>query len=178
MSLRRKVRRPAFSRSREAGFTLIEIMVVIALLGTLAAILAVGASRALIDRGESPEEIFWLAVGETRKHALQQEVDINLSFNNEDQVFIASTLAGSRTIPLPEASKIQLEFLGFAGGGPTIMVGGRLIETSILEHVTFYRDGTCMPFRARLSVEGLQPEVLEIDPWTCAPILRDKEPRF
>jgi hypothetical protein len=44
--------------------------------------------------------------------------------------------------------------------------------------VKLFRDGTCSPFRARLEEAGEQPVILEIDPWTCAPILRDEERRF
>jgi general secretion pathway protein H len=47
-----------------------------------------------------------------------------------------------------------------------------------LEWVSFYGDGTCQPFRARLAVDSRQPLVLEIDPWTCAPVLRDEEDEF
>lgn len=178
MPSRRRFRRQLAGPRPDRGFTLIEIMVVIALLGALAAILAVGTSRLLLDRGESPVEVFWQAVGEARKQALQNEVDIDLRFDNENQAFIASTLLGEKTIPLPASSRMQLEFLGMAGGGPTILIGGRLVETSQLDQVTFFRDGTCTPFRARLTLDGEQPEILEIDPWTCAPVLRDEEARF
>jgi len=178
MLFRRSFRRRGTDGKPRAGFTLIEIMMVIALLGLLATVLAVGASNALLDRDESPVEIFWSAVGEARKQALQKEIDIDLRFNNEDQVFEASTIVGMRQIPIPSTVPIQLEFLGVGGGGQTMMIGGRLIETSILKQVTFYRDGTCTPFRARLTLEGEEPVILEIDPWTCAPILRDKERRF
>lgn len=178
MPLRRRSGHRGVGLIAGPGFTLLEIIVVIALLGTLAAILTVGASRLLVDRGESPVEVFWYAVGEARKQALQREIDIDLRFNNDDQVFIAATPVGEKAIPIPGSSPLQIEFLGVGGGGATIMIGGRLVETSVLDHVTFYRDGTCTPFRARLTPEGGQPEILEIDPWTCAPILRDEEDRF
>jgi prepilin-type N-terminal cleavage/methylation domain-containing protein len=178
MPFRRLMKLTASAPRRRAGFTMIEIMVVIALLGLLASVLAVGTSRLLLDRGESPVDVFWSAVAEARKQALEKEIDIDLRFNNEDQVFEASTLLGIKQIPIPTGTPMQLEFLGVSGGGQTIMIGGRLIETSVLDKVTFFRDGTCTPFRARMSLEGEEPILLEIDPWTCAPILREEEARF
>ncbi len=161
-----------------AGFTMVEIMVVIGMIGLLAVVLLVGASAAINNRGESPVDVFWYAVGEARKQALHREVDIGLSFDNDEQHFVASTVVATRAIPLPSTKRMEIEFLGVAGGGETIMVGGRLIETSVLAKVTFYRDGTCTPFRVRLTAEGGQPEILEIDPWTCAPVLRNEEGRL
>ncbi len=164
--------------SRGGGFTLLEIIVVIALMGALATVLAVGASTLLSDRDETPEEVFWYAVNEARKFALQYEVDLTLSFDNEEQVFIAATDLGTREVPLPSAEPFTLEFLGVTKGEQTILIGGRLTEVNLLASVEFFRDGTCSPFRARLEEEGEQPVILEIDPWTCAPILRDEERRF
>tara|TARA_B110000305_G_scaffold32909_1_gene32090 strand:- start:20515 stop:21051 length:537 start_codon:yes stop_codon:yes gene_type:complete len=161
-----------------SGFTLIEIVVVIALMGVLATVLAVGASRLMVDREESPEDMFWFAVGEARKFALQHEIDVTLSFHNDEQVFIAATDLGTREVPLPSQQPITLDFLGVTAGEQTILIGGSLVEANLLSAVKFFRDGTCSPFRARLEIEGKQPLVLEIDPWTCAPILRDEERRF
>lgn len=165
-------------RGSGSGFTLIEIVVVIGLMGVLATVLAVGASRLMIDRQESPEDMFWFAVGEARKFALQHEIDVTLSFDNEEQEFVAATDLGSRNVPLPSTRPVTLDFLGVTAGEQTILIGGNLVEANLLSSVKFFGDGTCSPFRARLEVEGGQPIVLEIDPWTCAPILRDEERRF
>lgn len=172
MNSRRRFCRAGGPAERRAGFTLIEIMVVIALMGLLATVLAVGASRALIDRVETPEEMFWLAVAEARKFALQNEVDVRLSFDAENQSFRAATDLGVRDVPLPTGEPIELDFLGVGAGDQTVMIGGRLVETNELDSVTFFSDGTCTPFRVRLSRDGGEPLILEIDPWTCAPILR------
>jgi hypothetical protein len=178
MNFRRRLGLISDHRSRGAAFTLIEIIVVIGLMGALAAVLAVGASSLMADRQETPEDKFWYAVNEARKFALQYEVDLTLSFDNEAQVFIASTDLGAREVPLPSAEPFTIEFLGVSEGEQTVLIGGRLTEVNLLTSVKFFRDGTCSPFRARLEEAGEQPVILEIDPWTCAPILRDEERRF
>ncbi len=160
------------------GFTLIEIIVTIALMGALAAVLALGAANVLNEREDNAVDVFWGAVGEARKFALHHELDVTLSFDDEEQEFLAVTAIGERRVPFPIKEKVRLEFLGVEKGTQTILIGGRLVEANLLPYVQFYGDGTCSPFRARLEVEGKQPEIMEIDPWTCAPILRTKEGRF
>ena len=158
-------------RTRSA-FTLLEIIVVIALMGMLAAVLSVGASRLLADRPDSPEQIFWGAVGEARKFALTNQSEVRLRFDRESQAFVASTEQGERSFPIQFEGELELNFLGMRKGESSILVGGRLIETSPLDSVRFFDDGTCTPFRAQLIVRGQTPLVLEVDPWTCAEILR------
>jgi len=165
-----------FSTARAAqGFTLIEIMVVIALLGGLAAILVLAASRALLDRADSPKDVFWGMVGEVRKYALHNEVDVTLSFDAEDQVFRASSRGQERAFPVPLDQPIELDFLGGAVGEQTVLIGGQLVETNVIDQIMFFSDGTCLPFRARLAMEGRPDMLFEIDPWTCAPILRAED---
>ena len=158
-----------------AAFTLLEIIVVIALMGMLAAVLSVGASRLLADRPDTPEQIFWGAVGEARKFALLNQTEVRLSFYSEEKAFVASTDRGEKSFPIPFEGELQLNFLGMRKGESSILVGGRLIETSPLDWVNFYDDGTCTPFRAQLILPGETPIVLEIDPWTCAEVLREKD---
>ncbi len=160
------------------GFTLIEVMVIIALLGALAAVLAVGASRALTERAESPEEIFWAAINETRKQALLNETDVVLSFDADEQVFRALAMGEQKEFPVPIEGRMELDFLGVSGGDQTVMIGGRLVEAGVIDSVTFFSDGTCLSFRARMSIAAREPVLFEIDPWTCAPILREEEDRF
>ncbi len=152
-------------------------MVVIALIGLLAGVLSVGASQLMRDRKELPEDIVWSAIGEARRFALLHETEVWLSYDNQENVFHASTALGSQTFPVPEGVDFELEFLGMSKGNRTIMIGGTLLEAGELKGVRFFGDGTCVPFRAQLTEPGQQPIVLEVDPWTCAPVLRGEEGR-
>ena len=55
-------------------------------------------------------------------------------------------------------------------------IAGELVETRTQPFVTFYGDGTCSPFRVQLRSPA-QTRVLEIDPWTCAPMLASQPAR-
>ncbi len=156
------------------AFTLLEILAVIGLIGLLVAVLAVGASQVMVKRAERPEDVVWTAIGEARKYALRHETEVRLSFDNDEQVFRASTPQGAVAYPVPKdlGKKLELEFLGMARGERSILVGGVLLEANPLSYVTFYGDGTCTPFRIQLRTGIEAPLVLEIDPWTCAPMLR------
>ena len=140
-------------------------------MGMLAAVLSVGASRLLADRPDTPEQIFWGAVGEARKFALLNQTEVRLKFDTDEQAFVASTDQGEKAFPIRFDGKLQLSFLGMRKGESSILVGGRLIETSPLDSVRFFEDGTCTPFRVQLIMPGETPIVLEVDPWTCAEIL-------
>lgn len=150
-------------------------MVVIGLIGLLATVLTVGSTRLLLDRKESPHDVFWSAVGEARKYALQHETEVFLSFDNQGRMFKTSTALGTKECPLPGGGmEFELEFLGMAKGARSIMIAGTLLETDTIEGVKFFVDGTCTPFRAQLVLPGKHPVVFEIDPWTCAPMLQEE----
>ena len=74
------------------------------------------------------------------------------------------------------AGDLTVDFLGASTkGGNTILVGGVLIEAKTIPYVTFYSDGTCLPFRAQFTRGGAS-SILAIDPWTCAPVLLPPDP--
>ena len=69
----------------------------------------------------------------------------------------------------------EVSFLAAGKGGPTILLGGVLLESQPISHVTFYSDGTCSPFRLQL-MRGGSVSTLSVDPWTCAPVLPPPDP--
>ena len=176
------------------GFTLLEVLLSIAIIALLAGVLVGGSAHLLSDQPVTPNDIFWKAVQEARKTALKTEHDIRLRYDKEKRQFLIidgiapSTVAADgftkeerplKTFQIPAAtgSDLTVDFLAPAskGGGLAILVGGVLLESQPLPYVTFYSDGTCVPFRAQFARNG-GASVLAIDPWTCAPILPPKDP--
>ena len=190
--MRRSPHRP--SRPRRRGFTLLEILLTLALIGLLAAFLVGGSARLLSTRGATPTEVFWQAVAEARRTALKSGREVRLSFDRETRAFLLldseapppaapgeppATERALRRFPVsPElAGDLEVDFLGAATqGANAILVGGVLLEARSLPHATFFPDGTCASFRAQLARAGGR-SVLRVDPWTCAPVLTPEDER-
>jgi prepilin-type N-terminal cleavage/methylation domain-containing protein len=163
---------PGFAGGR-SGFTLLEVLITLALIALLTSVLVVGTSRLLNDRPKSADELFWAAVGEVRKNALLNNHDVRLSLDPKTHQFVASSAGGAETrYPFVPKETAELEFLAPTASGTlsTILVGGELVETQTIPFVTFYSDGTCSYFRVQLKTRN-GAQVLRIDPWTCAPML-------
>ncbi len=187
------VRPPYIIRSqRERGFTLLEVLLSIAIIALVASVLVGGAAHMISDQPVTSHEVFWKAVREARKAALKAEHDIRLKFDRDKkQFYLIDGLAPStadetgtpqevriKTFPTTasRAGELTVEFLGpSAKGAHTILLGGLLLESKSISYVTFYSDGTCMPFRAQFA-RGGSSSILSIDPWTCAPILPPPDP--
>jgi prepilin-type N-terminal cleavage/methylation domain-containing protein len=176
----------------QRAFTLLEVLLVIAIIALLGTVLIGGASNWLSQEPIAPEEVFWKAVQEARKTALKSEHEIRLKFDREKKRFLiidghAPTVLAADGItkletPLKEfpilaaTSDLGMDFLPTGKGGNAILIRGVLIETDPITHVTFYPDGTCTPFRLQVSQQGAS-STHGIDPWTCAPVLEKKDTR-
>jgi general secretion pathway protein H len=168
------VGRPTFrGGSRGRGFTLLEILVTLALIALLAGALVAGAGRLLNDQPTTPAEIFRKALTEARQYAIEKNVEVRLSFNAKDKAFVASTTDSTRSYPLIGTDDLAIDFLAAQKGGTTVLIAGVLVETQTIPYVTFYPDGTCSPFRVQFRING-NASVTAIDPWTCAPVLEAK----
>ena len=151
-----------------AGFTLVEILLVIALLGLGAMLTINGAADLLRTRAPRPDEIFWQSVTSARQLALERNQPVLFRYDKEKHTLGWGLTADSlHTVPFPGP---QLEFLPVNEQG-TILIGGQLTETGALGRVRFYGDGGCDAFRVQLTDSAGHRTVLAIDPWTCAPIL-------
>lgn len=165
-----------------AGFTLLEILLCIALIGLLAGVLVGGASSMLNAKTVSVDDVFWKAVQEARKTALQQGREVKLHYFDERERgrgFAVGENGAGKDFSIPAVAgaptrDLTVEFIS-AQKGNTILVGGLLLETQTLPSVTFYPDGTCTPFRLQIVRNGATHQ-LAIDPWTCAQILTPPDP--
>jgi prepilin-type N-terminal cleavage/methylation domain-containing protein len=172
---------------RSGGFTLLEVLLSLAIIALLAGVLIGGAGHLSLGQPSSATDVFWQAVREARKTALNSGHEIRLRFDADRRRFYlvdgeappppavgvvpAEVRLKEFAVPSEVARDLTVEFLGPATkGASVILVGGVMMESRTLGHVTFYSDGTCQPFRAQLA-RGGPALVLAIDPWTCAPVL-------
>lgn len=152
---------------RQTAFTLIEMLLVIALLALMSTVLISGTTGFFQMRDARPDQVFWQAVTQARQQALDHEETVYLRFDPDAKQLVWSWPDGKETASLHGET---LRFLP-AQTISSKLLGGMLVETGTLPGVHFYPDGTCDAFRAELtSPEGKKDE-LRVDPWTCAPML-------
>lgn len=182
-------RRPA----RRCAFTLLEILLTLALIALLGTVLIAGATHLLTDQPMTVDEVFWKSVQEARKTALKREQEVRLRFDKDKKRFLLidgvapSTLAADgftkqeatlKEFPVPpeSARELAVEFLPTGTKGANmILVAGVALEANPIGYVTFYPDGTCTAFRAQIVRPG-GAHLLSVDPWTCAPVLPPPDP--
>jgi prepilin-type N-terminal cleavage/methylation domain-containing protein len=157
------------------GFTLIEILLVVALIALLGTIFIGGSSALLSDRAPPPDAQFWKACSEARAEALEEGKSVLLSFDGKARGFVLNDGAAKRELAFTGPDDTEVDFHPPASdSSSSVLVGGTLVETEALAAVTFYDDGTCTPFRAQIRSKA-GAHLLSIDPWTCAQVLTKNE---
>jgi general secretion pathway protein H len=160
------------------GFTLLEILLALALIAAIAAATLGLSTNLLNDRAATPEEVFWKASESARRLALKSGTEVDLAFDDKLKAYTVSDGASVQTLPVPKADPdLSVDFLGPPGGGnSSILLGGTLLETGSVSHASYYEDGTCSPFRLQIRARG-SAHIVSIDPWTCAKVLTQTEGR-
>jgi general secretion pathway protein H len=175
-----------FSPRPRAGFSMLEVLLAIALLALLGgALISVGANLITVQP-VTVDDVFWKAVTETRKAALTAEHEMRLKYDAEKKSFrvidgitpirLAADGFSREEVVVKEfavakADRLTVDFHAATKGGRAILVGGVMIESEPVPFVTFYPDGTCSAFRLQV-VRDSSARVLEVDPWTCAAVLK------
>ena len=162
-----------------AGFTLLEMLLALALIALLAGALIGGSSALLADKPVSVDDVFWNTVQAARKSALNTQQDMALRYDEKTKSFQLTAPDGSAVGAFPltnPPSDLAVEFLSMQRTGGLILLGGSIVETEPLTGgVTFYADGTCTAFRLQIRANG-GAHILAIDPWTCSPVITPKTP--
>jgi general secretion pathway protein H len=154
----------------KGGFTLLEVLLAVALIGLLATTLIGVSAHLLNDRPTSPDDVFWQATQEARRAALKSGQEVTLEFDGKSKAFVLSG-GSARSFPIPSApDDLAVDFLANQSGASSALIGGTLVETQTISEVAFYPDGTCVPFRVQFRAKG-GIHKLEIDPWTGARVL-------
>lgn len=157
------------------AFTLLELLLAIALIALLASALIAGSVSLLRDKPTTPEEVFWKVVSQARKQALEEGVEVRVSFDDEHKIFTLDDGASPQTVAIPAASPdAGVDFVP-ADTTEVALVGGTLVSQVKMPYVSFYADGTCTPFQVQIRERG-GAHVTPIDPWTCAEMLKAPPP--
>jgi prepilin-type N-terminal cleavage/methylation domain-containing protein len=155
----------------QRGFTLLEIILAVAVMGLVASSVIGLSANLLKSRPTRPDDVFWQACRAARKAALQSGHDQSLSFDPKTKAFSLTDGTSTKTFAVAGGSdSLAIDFLSGQSGGPAMLLGGTFVLTQTISGVTFFSDGTCVPFQVQIRVGGAA-HVLTIDQWTCAQIL-------
>jgi len=156
------------------AFTLLEIILVLALIGLIGGMLTAGVTRLSRNDRQTPEEVFWQSVRSAEKLATLGGRETILRFDGDKKALVWSDGVTTGSISLPSAGPdVSVQFLQ-SGKGSLILIAGQVIETQEVPWVRFFPEGTCTPFHAQLRI-GANAKTMAIDPWTCAPVLDKQE---
>lgn len=159
-------------RSGRHGFTLIEVLLVLALLSLLVTLFIAGASDLFRSQEKTMDDIFWQAVQSARLQAVEGDVTVELRYDDKKKQLRWGAGETGSSLPWPGKT---MEFLPVEKRD-TILIGGQLTDTGRMLLVRFFADGCVENFRAQFVGNDGRISQVEIDPWTCAPIVRKAAP--
>jgi prepilin-type N-terminal cleavage/methylation domain-containing protein len=151
------------------AFTLLEVILAIAMLGLVASLFITGGNEMFRARQRTMVDVFWDAVQAARLQAVQGDTTVTMRFEEKSRRLLWGPPSGEpHGVDWPGRN---LEFLPLVSRD-SIMLGGQLVGVGRIEAVRFHADGTTDRYRVQLTDSAGQVSRLEIDPWTTAPILR------
>jgi type II secretory pathway pseudopilin PulG len=157
------VRRSNRGRACAAGFSLVEIVTVLAIAGLIVGILMTGSTAMMrAISSDDVEQAALAGIAAARHEAVLKGQTLTLTYDEKTRGL--SWEAGQTTL----AGEDGIQLLPPVSTG-SVLLGGRLVETP-LTRVRFYADGTCDPFRLAVNRKGAgnaPSRAVTIDPWTC-----------
>jgi prepilin-type N-terminal cleavage/methylation domain-containing protein len=155
-------------RSGRCGFTLVEILLVLALLSLLCTLFIANASNLFRSQEKTMNDVFWSAVQAARLQAVEGDRTVELRYDDRKNLLRWGTGETAAEASWPGK---KLDFLPVEKRD-TMLLGGQLVDINGMKLVRFYADGCVESFRAQLTGKDGLISHLEIDPWTCAPVVR------
>ena len=160
-----------------AGFTLLEILLVIALIALMGTIFIGGSQAMLTGKAMSLDDQFWRATSQARKTALEDRQSVIMAYDPKTRAFVLADALRKESLPVTGPDDLVIDFHpAQVQSGSEVLVGGTLVETQPMSSVTFYNDGTCTAFRVQIRADNAA-HLLSIDPWTCAPVITRSDAR-
>lgn len=150
------------------GFTLVELLLVLALMSLVATLFIANSSNLFRSQEKTMNDVFWQAVQASRLQAVEGDRTVELRYDSKKNEVLWGT--GETVGNLPWPGK-KLEFMPVEKRD-TMLLGGQIVDTNGMAFVRFYADGCVENFRAQLTGADGNISHLEIDPWTCAQIER------
>ena len=151
---------------------MLEILLALALIGLLSATMIGYSSRIMNAKVPTASDVFWQATMAARKQAVLTEKDVRITFDQKAKAFVLDNGAPFKTLTIPGApDDLQVDFVSTQPGASTMLLAGTVVSTQKMPFVTFFSDGTCVPFAVQFVYKnGVQ--LKNIDPWTCAEVLK------
>ncbi len=169
------MKRDVEAAGRLGGFTLIEIMLTIALLGLLTSVFVLNISSMLRDTEiRSLENEYWRAVDAARSNSVYQQKPYTLEWLPEEATFVVSSSGETERFELDTSdfggAEVGALFEEIAPENSYVLIRGELVAKREVARVVFYPDGTCTPYTVELRV-GDYVNRFQMDPWTGAQLV-------
>lgn len=169
------MKREAEAGGRNGGFTLIEIVLTIALLGLLTGVFVLNISSMLRDTNiRSLENEYWRAIDSARSKAVYQQKPYTVEWLPKEAAFVVSSSGETERFELDtsefDGAEVGALFEEIAPENSYVLIRGELVAKREVATVVFYPDGTCTPFTVELWV-GDYVNRFQMDPWTGAQLV-------
>lgn len=162
--------------SARAGFSLIEIIIVIGLIALVAGLVITGAGGVLRGLGERPvDEILTQAVREARYQAAMQKETMRLRYDEEAARFIVESETGQQVKAFPtgyDPENVDVSFFQILPHRGTTRSG--FMNLSPLDAPRFRPDRSATPFEAEIRVYDTTSRH-RYDPFSDIELSRDND---
>lgn len=157
---------PRAPAPRRRGFTLAEVLLVLALMALVSGVLVIGASSLLGGDKDDPEAALLAVLQKARREAVERDETVELSIDAEHDTYAWGD-ADEQSVTLPASDKVRVRLLAPKSLG-AVLIGGEAEERP-LGRLRIHPDGTCDQARIEVRRNGAR-RLYDIDPMTCAPL--------